>query len=90
MHVLGVSSVSVPLTVLPQGLPNCNLRASGELVELAVPIGGESTFSFALPSDPVFVGMPLFQQSLQLGFTSGGQFASISASNLLTLNLGFF
>lgn len=90
VHVLGVSSVSVPLTVLPQGLPNCNLRASGELVELAVPTGGESTFSFALPSDPVFVGMPLFQQSLQLGFTSGGQFASISASNLLTLNLGFF
>jgi len=90
VHVLGVSSVVVPLTVLPQGLPNCILRASGEVVELATPIAGEATFQFALPSDPAFAGIPLFQQSLQLGFGSGGQFASLSASNLLTLSLGFY
>ncbi|MFO1076790.1 MAG: hypothetical protein U1E73_03590 [Planctomycetota bacterium] len=89
VSVLGFTPNNLPLSlVLPVGLPNCNLLASSDAVLLTLPQAGTSHYQFAVPESPVFAGVPLSHQFVQLALSTSGAITSLSSSNALTLVLG--
>jgi hypothetical protein len=55
---------------------------------LDIPVDLGRLRPLAIPDDPVFAGVHLWHQVVQVEFTPSGQFASMSSSNALTLALG--
>ncbi|MFO1076788.1 MAG: hypothetical protein U1E73_03580 [Planctomycetota bacterium] len=91
VSVLGFTPNNLPLSaVLPVGLPNCDLLASSDAVLLTIPQAGTSHYRLTLPETPVFVGVPLSHQFVQLALSPTGAITSLSSSNALTLVLGMF
>ncbi|MCA8978044.1 MAG: hypothetical protein KDC98_25180, partial [Planctomycetes bacterium] len=88
VNVLGFSRPNQLLSALhPAGSPGCLLLASLESQALVLPVGGVATGQFSLPNTAVLVGLPLYQQTLQLEITPT---LSLSSSNGLRLVIGTF
>ena len=87
--VLGFSPANVPLSqVLPIGLPNCYLLAAPEQVIATLPVAGSSAFQYPVSASPVFAGVTMSHQFLQLQLSPSGTLLSLSSSNALTLVIG--
>ncbi|MFO1076789.1 MAG: hypothetical protein U1E73_03585 [Planctomycetota bacterium] len=91
VSVLGFTPNNLPLSlVLPVALPNCNLLAATDAVLLTIPQAGTSHYQLTLPDTPVFTGVPLSHQFVQLAISTSGVITSLSSSNALTLVLGLY
>lgn len=87
----GLQSANVPLaSVVPQGLANCVLATSAEAVSLLVPVAGTAVSAFVVQNLPVFVGVTLAHQVLQVEFDPAIGLVSVSGSNALALTVGVF
>lgn len=86
--ILGFQSPGLPLSQFsPAALPNCDLLASTDSVLLALPSNGAASFSWTIPASPVFAGLDLYLQFLQLELGPNA-LTSLSSSNGLQLTLG--
>jgi hypothetical protein len=89
--IVGLSALAVPLGAIhPSGLPNCHLLATTECVSLVLPVAGAATLDLAIPNSPVFAGVVLEQQMMQLGISAQATLTSLSSSNALTFTIGTF
>ena len=57
---------------------------------LHLPQFGAASYSFAIPNNAVFAGLPLFHQFLQFELNAQNQLQSLSSSNGLALTVGAF
>lgn len=57
---------------------------------LTSPLGGATSFAFAIPNSTVFAGAPLTHQFVQGELDALGNLASLSSSNALALVIGSF
>ncbi|MCR9246892.1 MAG: hypothetical protein NXI31_17805 [bacterium] len=87
--ILGFQSPGLPLSQFSSAaLPNCDLLASTDSVLLALPSNGAASFSWTIPGAPVFAGLDLYLQFLQLELGPMNALTSLSSSNGLQLTLG--
>ncbi|MCK5945237.1 MAG: hypothetical protein KAI24_24830 [Planctomycetes bacterium] len=69
--VTGLQSLSVPLQPLGVGFgPGCVLQTTGDAVDLLTQVGGLASWSLALPANPVFSGLELRSQAIELSTQS--------------------
>jgi len=90
--LLGWSTQNLPLaTVHPVGLPNCDLLTTADATQVVLPsAGGASSYQIPTPNDPIFTGVQLFHQLVQVEFNAPGALLSLSSSNGLALTIGTF
>lgn len=89
--IVGLATQSLPLSLLhPTALPNCDLLATTEAVQLLLPTGGMASQSFAIQNDPALVGVQLAHQVVQGELDAQGNLVSLSGSNALQLTVGVF
>ena len=87
--VVGVTSPNVPLTAYyPAAVPNCNLLASPEATVLLVSAGGVASFALPVANNPVFAGLALHTQVLQLELGAANH--ALSASNAIRVTVGSY
>lgn len=87
----GLQSTNLPLaSVVPQGLANCVLATSAEAASLLVPIAGTAASALVVPNLPVFAGVTLAHQVLQVEFDPAMGLVSVSGSNALVLTVGVY
>ena len=85
-----LSPPSVPLSLLPIGLPDCSVVPAPSVTTLILPIGGIATLDAPLVADPTLVGFAFHHQMLQVELDSAPSLVSLSSSNALRLTLGLF
>lgn len=86
--LVGLTAPNVPLTVLWPNVPaGCQQLASTDVVFLAFPQNGASTFAISIPAGPTFVGLPLHQQFLAFEF---GATTTLIGSNGLRAVVGSY
>ncbi|MCK5945579.1 MAG: hypothetical protein KAI24_26555, partial [Planctomycetes bacterium] len=89
VQVFGVGTVALPLnSVLPQALPNCTLFAAPDVLQLALPVGGELTTTFAIPSTPSLLQATFAQQVVSFELGAGGAIVQVRASDGFELTVG--
>ncbi|MEZ6038543.1 MAG: hypothetical protein R3F29_13765 [Planctomycetota bacterium] len=88
---IGFGTVSIPLpAILPVGVPGCDWLTTPDLLMVAVPSGGEVTFEFAIPGNPVFAGYQLYEQVLTFELDAQLAITSLTSTNQLQLTIGTF
>jgi hypothetical protein len=91
LTVTGFSQVSIPIaTLLPQGLPGCNLLVSPDLVDVLLPSAGIAQSFIALPNTPTLVGQSFFHQMVSLELDPSLNMTAVSSTNALALTIGSF
>ena len=87
--LIGFSTQSTPLATLhPTGRAGCDLLVSPDASVFLVPAGGSAVLTLGMPADPVFAGVVLNTQVLQLELGAALQLSGISSTNGLALRLG--
>lgn len=90
-QVYGFSPTSIPLaSILPQGVPGCDLLVSPDFVQFSVANAGSVTTAVALPNDPAIVGANFYHQLNLFEVDAALNFVAITASNALALTVGSF
>ncbi|HEX5054093.1 MAG TPA: hypothetical protein VFZ65_20105 [Planctomycetota bacterium] len=90
LSLLGYTAPHVPLASLhPLGALRCDLLASADAVLAVVPVAGAASASCPFANDPVFAGLPLYNQFVQVEFDAAG-IAAVNSSNGLALTVGVF
>lgn len=91
INVLSLQTQATPLaSLLPQGLPNCDLMVSPDALTIAMPTAGVTSFSLDLPNTSAVAGIDLHLQTLQIEPTGVGTQWELSGSNRLTFTIGVF
>ena len=62
----GLTSISIPLPTLPFA-PGCIALVQPVIADALPVTAGSATYSLAIPNNPAFAGLSLFQQALELG-----------------------
>ncbi|MBL8725157.1 MAG: hypothetical protein JNK49_14000, partial [Planctomycetes bacterium] len=89
--VFGLASPGTPLSTLhPAGAVGCDLLASLDALQLVVPVGGSVDQQLTIPNHPVFSGIALRAQVLQLELGASANLTRLLGSNGLLLDLGAF
>lgn len=91
--LLGIGSQTPPLSLSllhPAGLPNCDVVAPTDAVQLVIPAGGQSGYQFTIPNSSAFAGLPLSHQFIQVELDTSANVVSLSSSNGLSLVVGTF
>ena len=57
---------------------------------LLVPTAGAASWLFSIPNDPIYAGVLLHHQMLQLEIDTAPSLLSLSSSNALALTIGSF
>ncbi|MCU0862514.1 MAG: hypothetical protein MUC36_01860 [Planctomycetes bacterium] len=87
--VNGLSTWTLPLSsVLPIGLPGCELRATPDVLDIALAVGGTAMLRLPLPSSTVWTGQQLFQQVVSLELDAFGNLAAATSTDALSLMVG--
>ncbi|MCU0862921.1 MAG: hypothetical protein MUC36_03935 [Planctomycetes bacterium] len=72
----GTSQLNLPLP-LPEFVPGCTALATPDLVDFVPTVGSSASWSLAIPNNPTFAGIQLFNQALEFGalwsLSNGGQ-----------------
>lgn len=86
VHIVGLSALTQPL---PFGAPGCLSFVDPLHTQFLVPNGGQCVIATVLPNTPVFAGIQLLTQVVQLELDAAGQnLVRTSASNGLALTIG--
>lgn len=89
--MIGIGSPNSPLSQLhPTGIPGCNLLANPLDWTLLVPNAGAASWLFSIPNGPIYAGVVLHHQMLQLEVDAAPSLLSLSSSNGLALTIGSF
>lgn len=72
----------------PTGVPGCLLLTQPTAMTLRLPVNGTVASTFALPREPMLVGVNFYQQVLVTEFGAGGGLARLAGSNGLSLVVG--
>ena len=87
--VNGLSTWTLPLSsVLPIGLPGCELRATPDVLDVALAVGGTAALRLPLPSSTVWVGQQLYQQVVALELDTVGSLLAATSTDTLLLTVG--
>jgi hypothetical protein len=88
VEVIGFGSASTPLSLLhPGGAAGCNLLVASAASQLLLPLAGGISTQLALPNNPAFGGMVLFDQVLQIE-AGGPSGLTLTSSNGVRLTVG--
>lgn len=91
IDVRGFGTTSIPLSsVLPLGLPGCDLAVSDDILELHVPVAGVVRTALPIPPDVALVGLVLHEQVVAFAASAGGVFSALSSTNRLSHAIGAF
>jgi len=89
VRAIGLGTQAMQLTSLvAQATPGCTWRVTTEVLTFHLPIAGSVRTSFAVPADPVWIGLTLHQQMLSAVIGSTGGIQSVDASNAITFTVG--
>lgn len=89
VEVLGLGALAAPLSsLLPQGLPGCDLLVTPDLLALHLPNGGEVRTAMPLPLAPALVGRSFRQQVVVVEVAA--TITGLSSSNALLLTVGSY
>ncbi|MBL8725132.1 MAG: hypothetical protein JNK49_13860 [Planctomycetes bacterium] len=89
--LVGLLPQSTPLSLLhPAGQPGSSILVSPDVALLLAAAGGSAQVQLAMPIDPVYVGVQLRSQAVQVEVSGASQIVSISSSNALLLTIGSF
>jgi hypothetical protein len=66
------------------------LLSGADLLLIGVPVAGEVTFEWSIVNDPIFAGLAIYHQIVQVAFDGLGNIQSLSSSNGLVLTVGVF
>lgn len=91
ISVLGFAPLSVPLaTLVPQGMPGCNLLASLDRLDLVVPTAGVAEVLIPVVSTPSLLGGAVYHQLVGVGFDPSGAISWFVGTNGLEVRVGRF
>lgn len=91
ISVFGLGPAAIPLAnLIPQGQPGCSLLATGDLLQLAIATGGETTTALAIPDFLPNAGLSLFHQVLAVELNPSGDILAVTSTNALNLTIGAF
>ena len=89
--MIGIGSPGSPLSQLhPTGIPGCSLLTNPMDWTLLVPTAGAASWLFSIPNDPIYAGVLLHHQMLQLEMDTAPSLLSLSSSSALALTIGSF
>jgi len=89
VEVFGLGALQTPLvTLLPQGLPGCDLLVTPDVLGLRVPSGGEVSTSWSLPMTTSLVGQSFRNQVVVVEIN--GAISGLSSSNALLATIGSY
>lgn len=87
--LLGIGPQSTPLSLLhPAGVAGCSLVVNSLATQLLVPNNGAVTSQIAIPNTTAFVGLPLFEQVLQIELNAAFAITALRSSNGLHATVG--
>ncbi|MEO6597634.1 MAG: hypothetical protein ABIP94_23055 [Planctomycetota bacterium] len=88
--IYGFAPISVPIaTLLPQGLPGCNLLVTPDILGLAAPTAGVLDTEVFLTIAPSTIGVTFYHQVVPLELNGALQVSGITATNGLALTVGW-
>ena len=89
LSIFGLSTAATPLvSLLPQGLPTCELNLSTELVLASVPTAGLVNTELAVPNSSPLAGFVLHHQVVALELDPQNNITAVSSTNALALTIG--
>jgi len=91
VYLLGFSAstwntLALPLDLLPLGAPGCVLYVEPAMIDVAVPVAGFTTHTYAVPNNTALVGVEFFAQAMTADPAANP--AGIAASNALAGTIG--
>ena len=80
------NTIVLPLDLTPLGAPWCTLYVEPAMMDVAVPVAGATTHSYAVPNNGALIGVEFFAQVLAADPIANP--AGIAASNALAGTIG--
>ncbi len=89
--VTGWTTQTLPLpALLPQGQPGCTLLVGDDILQLLVPVGGETATALPIPFAAGLIGNTFYHQIVPFEIDGGGTIQAVTATNALQLTIGMF
>ncbi|HEX6813495.1 MAG TPA: hypothetical protein VF384_17885 [Planctomycetota bacterium] len=89
LSVYGFTPASLPMaSVMPQGLPGCEVHVLPDLTELHLPVGGATLTTLPVPDSAALAGLVLHQFVVSLEVSASLQILAVTSSNALRLTVG--
>jgi len=80
----------MPLSsILPQGVPGCNLHVTPDVLLWLVASGGGAQYQIFFPAGPAFVGLQFYHQMVAVELNASG-IVSLTSTNALQLTVGSY
>ncbi|MFY9344514.1 MAG: delta-60 repeat domain-containing protein, partial [Planctomycetota bacterium] len=87
----GLAANQVPLSsILPTGLPGCDLLTTVEALYLLAPVGGSAQSTIPIPNAPLYLGKQFFHQVVVLELGPAGALGPLTGSNAIEVHVGAF
>jgi len=91
LSVYGFTPLSIPfVSVLPQGLPGCDILMTGDLIDVLLPNAGIVQTQVALPNAPALVAQTFHHYVVPFEIDLAMSITAITSSNALTCTVGAF
>jgi hypothetical protein len=88
--VVGFSTTALPLSlVLAQGQPGCTLWVTPDFLDFALVTDGTWSWTLAIPDSSALVGVQAHHQVVPIEIDALLQFTAITATDAITLQLGW-
>lgn len=89
--IRGFGTVATPLSsLLPLGVPGCDLVVTDDILELHVPVAGVVRTALPIPHDASLAGLVLHEQVVAFAANTAGVFIALTSTNRLSHLLGAF
>ncbi|MBI5853530.1 MAG: hypothetical protein HZB39_21180, partial [Planctomycetes bacterium] len=89
LSMTGFSQVAIPLaSLLPQGVPGCDLLASPDFADVIATSGGTAQFQLVLPNSASLVGAQFFHQVVPVELDQSLALTAVTSTNALAMTIG--